>query len=627
MNLPRLQTLRSSAARCTGNAPEAAALQPVCTGPESALQAQCSAIATVSTLPPPAPRAVILAAGATPQEETAAREKARYCADVAAFASANHLAIKDAAPLVAAVGNAYPHLAPVDGKNLLAGDKAYLNYRSWSKQLGHGSGSSLPEADAWRNLLPKYRGARPYEAPGDCRFWPLVARLYEHPNQPSLKYAFKLARLACGPAGITDIPNYDQVRHYYAHHVDQKAVMIARCGADWFRNHVAGYIERESPGRDEAWKGDHHKLDIGCKVWDTEKCAWRAERPWLTAWLDWGTLSFVGWQIRCLDPNRDSVERSLRGAIRRNNNHPPVVLYIDNGADYKAKGFTRPAGKGDEERATSIAAALGCKVTFAIPYTARAKIIERTFKEVCEKFSKMFGGYRGSDPSKRPGEADYYWTHPEELPTIDEVAIAFEKWLAGYYHAEPSDGKTLGGKSPAEARAASAPARPALEADTVYKAFLRDIGTRTIMRGGYVRALGREYKSEALWALQENETVRVKVDTDDVETAWIYTRDNREIGPASVRRLLPGLMPEDANPETIEEYRRQMADQRRQLKQVKAQSAERRDLGRFLSRPPAAEDLARSITGDEAPRRRITAATDPAPAATAAAEAPPPTRK
>ena len=425
----------------------------VVTSTEQGLQsAACSLPSVVSPLPPPAPRSVILAAGATPAEEATAREKARFCADVTAFAAANHLPLKDAAPIAAAVAGAYPHLAPQDGgKNLLAGAKAYLNFRSWSTRL---SG----EPEAWRNLLPRYRGARAYTAPGDPRFWPLVSRIYEHPNQPSLKRAYKLARLACGPAGITDIPNYDQLRHYYANHVDQKAVMIARQGADWFRNHVAGYIEREAPGRDEAWVGDHHVFDLGCKVWDADKCAWRAERPWLTAWLDWGTLSFVGWQIRCLDPNRDSIERSLRGAIRRNNNHAPVVLYIDNGADYKAKGFTRPAGKGDEERASSIAAALGCKVIFAIPYNARAKIIERMFREVALGFSKMFGGYRGSNPTKRPGEADYYWTHPEELPTLDEVAVAFEKWLTLCFHAEPSQGNTLAGKSPAEARAAAAPA-------------------------------------------------------------------------------------------------------------------------------------------------------------------------
>lgn len=601
----------------------APAVQPACNAPAPVVQTPCSAVAVPATGNLPAPR--LLVQTATPEEEATAREKSRFVEDVWQLAAASSIPLKDAAP-IAATSNSYPHLSPAGGRNLLAGRKAYLNYRSWADKLGRQNGSKAPAVDTWRNLLPQYRGARPYEAPGDRRFWTALAGLYEHPNQLSLKYAHKLAVIAATRAGITDIPNYDQARYYYDHHVDQKAVMVARQGADWFRNHVAGYIEREAPGRDEAWVGDHHVLDMAVRVWDPAKCAWKSERPWLTAWLDWGTLTFVGWQLRCLDPNRDCIERSLRGAIRRNNNHAPVILYIDNGKDYKAKGFTRPAGKADEDRESSIAAALGCKVKFAIPYNARAKIIERMFGEVCSKFSKLYAGYRGSNPSKRPGEADYYWTHPEELPTLDECAASFEQWLGLVFHATASDGKTLAGKSPAEARAAAAPARAALEAETVYKAFLRDVGERTILRGGYVRALGREYKSEALWSLQENETVRVKVDTDNVETAWIYTRDNREIGPAAVRRLLPGLMPEDANPETIEEYRRQMADQRRQLKQIKAQSAERRNMTRFLSRPPAAEDLARRITGDEAPARRLPAAAkaqpsaEPAPAATPADE-------
>jgi len=612
--------------------PEAPAGQPVCNAPETVIQEPCtalavttlvSAVATIPVLPPPAPRAVILAAGATPAEEAAAREKARFVEDVFAYAAASATNLKDAAPIVATL-NEYPSLTPATGKNLLAGDKAYLNYRSWAKTLGRQPGTKLPAVDSWRNLLPKYRGARPYVKPGDARFWNVFAGLFEHPNQHSLKYAYKLACMSCQNSGITDIPTFNQVDHHYDAHVDKKSVLVARMGAEWARNNICGYIERDAPQRDGGWFGDHHVLDLGCRVWDQDKCDWRPERPWLTAWLDWGTLTFVGWQMRCLDPNRDSIERSLRGAIRRNGNHAPIYLYIDNGADYKAKGFTRPADNSVEERESSIAAALGCKVRFAIAYNARAKVIERMFGEVCTKFSKWFAGYRGSNPSKRPGEADYYWTHPEELPTLDEVSAAFEIWLAQVFHVTASNGKILAGKTPAEARAAQAPARPALDDDTVYKAFLRDIGVRTIMRGGYVRALGREYKSEALWSLQENETVRVKVDTDNVETAWIFTRDNREIGPASVRRLIPGLMPEDANPETIEEYRRQMADQRRQLKQIKSQSAERRNMTRFLSRPPAAEDLARRITGDEAPARRLgnapgNAGVPPAPAARPAA--------
>ncbi len=578
------------------------------------VQAPCSEMAA---RPDTLPQQRVLIHSAAPADEHAAREKARYVAAVWAAHQASSIALKDAAPLVAA---AEPWPALVEGKrNLLAGSKSYLNYRQWANKLGRTQGRrGAPDADNWRALLPAYRGSRKYEAPGDARFWPLLANLYEHPNQLTLRYAHRLAVMAAGKAGIADVPSYDQARHYYEHHVDRKTVLIARNGEDWFRNHVAGYIEREAPARDEAWVGDHHVLDMGVRVWDPDKCAWRAERPWLTAWLDWGTLTFVGWQIRTLSPNRDAIERSLRGAIRRNDGCPPVVLYVDNGADYKAKGFTRPAGSGDEQRVGSIASALGCKSVFAIPYNARAKIIERMFREVCEKFSKLFAGYRGSNPSKRPGEADWHWAHPEQLPTLDECAAAFENWLHTIFHETTGDGKILKGKSPREARLAAAPARPALEPATIYKAFLRDVGARAIRRGGYVLACNREYKSELLWSLQENEKVRVKVDPDDVDRAWIYTVDNREIGPAQVRRLLPGMMGDDADPETIEEHRRQMAEQRRQVKAIKAASADRRELGRFLSRPEAPAATAGMIAGDEAPRR-LSANTAAAPATPAAA--------
>ena len=527
------------------------------------------------------PATTVAVASGTPAEEALARQKAAFVAAVWQ-AHSEGLPQADAAAQVAALG-AFPLLA--DNGLINSGKKALANYRQWAAKCGRQCGGRAPAVDNWRELLPRYRGSRAYQQPGNPKFWMLLARVYEHPNQLPLKGAYREARRAASLVGMQDLPTYEQARHYYQVHCDQKRVLLARNGEEWFRNHVAGFIDRDAPAVDEVWVGDHHKLDLACRVWDAEKAAWAPERPWLTAWLDWGSMAFVGWQIRALDPNRDSVERSLRIAVARNGNRPPAHLYIDNGQDYKAKGFSRPVADADNERASCIAEALGCKVHFAIPYNARAKVIERCFKEVCERFSKMFASYRGSDPSKRPGEADVVWSDPESLPDLDEVATHFERWLAIAYHAEANNGKACGGKSPAQMRAEAVASRPALEPACVYKAFLRDVGERVIGRGGVVTAIGRQFVNPELWQLQRNARVRVKVDPDNTDLAWIYTLDGREIAPARVKASLPGMIADDAPAQTVEQLRAGMAEQRRQIKDTKRRSAEARGLPAFRKRP------------------------------------------
>jgi len=565
--------------------PPASALQPRCTLPAERRE----------TLP-----AVDLEVrSGTPQEERVARQKAGFVADVLTLSTRDHVKQSDACAIVALRTDAYPDLltAGKRGRSLLEAEKAYHNYRSWKRSLGKTADGQLALGN-WRALLPKYRNSRGYRRPGPSDFWTVLARIYEHPNKLSLRYAHKLAALEFRrvAGGGAEVPTIDQAAWYYSNHVDRKQVLIAREGEDWFRNRVAGHIDRDAPDPDEVWVGDHHVFDAGVRIWDKERCDWRAVRPWLTAWLDWGSLYFVGFQIRVLSPSRDPIERSLKRAVVRNQYRPPTHLYIDNGKDYKAKGFTRPCREADEERVSSICEALGCQPHFALPYNARAKIIERRFRDVCGWFSKLWPSYRGSSPETRPERAHEVWARPDQLPTLDEFAAAFERWLGALFHHEPSKGKVLQGRTPAEVRAAMHQARPPILPETAYKAFLRELPQpRKIRKGGCVRIYNRDYRSDALWQIQCNDEVRVKLDPDDVSTVWIYTLDGREIGAATCKPSLPGMI-DPRDKQSIEQLRAEERRTRRQIRAVKTGSAERRALGAYRHSPAIPTQLAPATT-------------------------------
>jgi hypothetical protein len=536
------------------------------------------------------------ARASSPHDEAVARQKALFVSETLSLARSQKVSLQHAAHLVAAQTDLFPDLVTAGkrGSSLLAEKSAWHNFRSWSAILNSASRASRPScsksgvSDSWKALLYKCAGSRDYERPGDPQFWPVLASLYEGPNKYSLRYSYKLACLAFRKTPSADsareIPSYAQVRHYYDRHADQKAVIIAREGEEHFRNNLAGYIRRDAPAPDECWFSDHHLFDAAVKVWDPDHGCWKAARPWLTAWLDWGALYFAGVLIRAAAPDRNAIERCLRSGLDKNQLHPPVRLYVDNGKDYRAMGLARPLlDENGIARLQSVAQLLGCRAHFALPYNARAKVIERIFGIVCGQFSKLWPSYRGRNPQERPEHAAEAWKDAEKLPTLEQFAAAFERWLAMVYHDAPSEGKILDGKSPAQVRAGMRHPRPALDPPVVYRAFLRELPQpRLVMRGGVVRALNREYESQALWRILDGKTqVRVKVDPDDVSVAYIFDLQGREIGPAKAVQRLPAFV-EDK--ESVERLKEAMQKQRRQINEAKRISAANRDLSRFSPR-------------------------------------------
>lgn len=531
------------------------------------------------------------------EDMTLARQKALFVEQVHGLAAGQKLALQVACMLVAArAQDDFPDLVRSGrgGASMLGEKNAWPNFRQWDRKMGR-TPAGCPDTSNWRALLPQYRGSRPYQRPGDEDFWTILAGLYENPNRLPLAKAFQLARMAWtkgggAPAGM---PTYAQAHHYYQTRVDQKRVIIARHGEEYFRNSVAGYITRKAPRPGECWVGDHHIFDAPIRVFDGAAGKWVPVRPWLTAWLDWGTLDFVGILIRAISPNRDSIERCLRQGIVRCGLVPPLHIYIDNGKDYKAAlGQKRMLAADDETRLRGIGDMIGAQIHFAIPFNARAKIIERIFGSCATAFARMWPGYLGNCPANRPETAMELWQkRVMELPTIDQFAAGFQQYLDQVYRVTPSDGRTLAGKTPAEARAAATPLRQPLDPDTLYKAFLRDVGMRRIERGGSVRALNRFYRSDSLWRLLGNaEQVRVRVDPDNVDRVWIYTVDGREVGPADAVPEFMALT--DGDPKAIEDLRSEMQLQRRQIREAKELSAHARQLPRFLrGAPDAASDV------------------------------------
>jgi len=514
----------------------------------------------------------------TTEQELLAREKALFVWSVCKLAREAGETEKDACALVAIKRDEYPRISVAGRKGQTAG--RYQNFRNWKRALGK-TKAGEPDQTNWIELISR-RGERVYQRPGTEDFWINLSRLYLNENRMELKYAHQMAvRITEGD----DHPSYEQARWYYREHMDQRAIALARYGVDDYKNKTAGFISRKAPKVDEGWVGDHHVLDIAVKVWNKETTQWESKRPWLSGWMDCCSWFLIGYHIRTEYPDREAVELSLESGLERNNNHPPKFGYIDNGKDYKAMGFARP--KVDiaetDRQVDSVFGGLGIEQKFALPYNSRAKTIERFFREVCFKFAKAFDSYRGSHSRDRSDRADKAWDDVENLPTLGDVQRSFAAWLELIYHETPSQAKGNEGRTPRATRLKFGPYRPALDGVTIYKSFLRNVGERTVGRGGVIRALNRDYRADELLPLSahtKRARVIVKVDPKDTDIAWVYDLDGREICKCVSKPMLDYFQDKD-DTQSLEQMKEEQKRQRRELRTAKAIAAEAKDEGSF----------------------------------------------
>lgn len=249
------------------------------------------------------------------------------------------------------------------------------------------------------------------------------------------------------------------------------------------------------------WVGDHHQADAFVKLPDG-KGGWLFRRPWLTAWMDMASRSFVGWCIS-MQPNSQTIAMALAHGISQKNdpNFPqhglPNTVYVDNGKDYRCKylnGEEIEIGKidypeiidrysalgiapfyldfgydpdqkvwikkrGQKElivkgiRVGGVYGRLGIGQRYATAYHPWAKPIERAFRTVVQRFSRNLPGACGSNPKEKSCREEKLSCELKrgEVLTIDEFCSAWFDFVTNGYHKTPHRGHGMNGMTPDQA--------------------------------------------------------------------------------------------------------------------------------------------------------------------------------
>lgn len=405
-------------------------------------------------------------------------------------------------------------------------------------------------ADGLSGLLPQY-GKRKGERRIDAPAWEFFQVQYLQQSRPSVGDCYILLARKAKIEGWT-IPSRATIARMVKEDIPEAVRTLRRFGDKKYMDDIQTFTRRdpESIRAGEVFVGDHHILDVFINVGTIEKPKWA--RPWMTAWLDMRSRKFVGWTIN-LSPCTDEIIAAFANAALDPAIGLPRHIYIDNGRDYCSAKFAGRGHRGnpltEEDKETLIAEGkmarslmdrLDIKTHWAIVENARAKVIERAFKEVVERFSKAFPLYCGRNQDERPDVLEERMKNPKKYAmNLAEFRAIFDDWIRTVFNKTTSQGAGRAGECPDETYMRTRlPVRTA-DADVMRLYFMRSTNPFRIGRNGITFRKAEYYHPDM--ALLKGKRVYVRYRDEDPEHIWLYDTDDRYLGEAERISALPAI--------------------------------------------------------------------------------------
>ena len=291
----------------------------------------------------------------------------------------------------------------------------------------------LNGTEDYTKLLPQYK----YSSVNDYRTVlnddeiKIFMGLLLHPNRLSIGKAIALTKYKLQQHGQSYIPadiTFRKYANWFKKNNYDKWV-LARDGEKALSDKVEPYIKRDVSLLEvgDILVADGHVLNFNVINPFTGK----PTRATLVGFLDWKSTALVGYEIM-LEENTQCIASALRNAII-NLDMIPKMVYQDNGKAFRAKYFNYDRGF-SELGFNGLYSKLGIEAVFARPYNARAKVIERFFKEFQEGFEKLLPSYVGSSIQNKPAylmrnEKLHKQLHNNFIPTLEETIKMIDMWL------------------------------------------------------------------------------------------------------------------------------------------------------------------------------------------------------
>lgn len=375
-------------------------------------------------------------------------------------------------------------------------------------------------------LMPQYRYSKydEYDCSLDEHMKQVLMKFLLHPNKITISKAISLTRYILENEGCENIPSESTFRRYANHFKDTKFDVwtLMREGEKALNDKVEPYIERDLSKIEvgDVFVADGHVLNFEVINPFTGK----PTRATLVGFLDWKSTALVGYEIMMTE-NTQCIASALRNAIL-NLGKIPKIVYQDNGRAFKAKYFQHC--NFNEEGFNGVYENLGIKPVFAKPYNAKAKVIERFFKEFAE-FEKLMNSYIGTSISEKPPRLNrgekfhkklYEKSVKNKIPTVQQTIKLIDYWL-NYHNSKPCpNAREMSIKD-----ILNSVAKQKINQHTLDYLMMKS-EIRTIQRNG-ISFLDAHYFNEMLVSYRER--VYIRYSLFDISKVLVYSLDGQYI--------------------------------------------------------------------------------------------------
>ena len=376
----------------------------------------------------------------------------------------------------------------------------------------------LNETEDYTKLIPQYRFAKvnEYRTCLTDEEIKIFMGLLLHPNRLCIGKAIALTKYKLKEQGQSYIPADITFRKYanWFKKNNYDKWILARDGEKALSDKVEPYIKRDVSLLEvgDILVADGHVLNFNV----INPFSGKPTRATLVGFLDWKSTALIGYEIM-LEENTQCIASALRNSII-NLDMIPKVVYQDNGRAFRAKYFNDDRGF-SELGFNGLYSKLGIETVFARPYNARAKVIERFFKEFQEGFEKLLPSYVGSNIQNKPAylmrnEKLHKTLHNYYIPTLEETIKMIDMWL-NFKNSQPC---------PNEPNKTIAEVLESRKSQNIDINLLDDLmlatKVKTIQRNG-IRFLNCDYFDERLYGFKSK--VLIKYNLFDLTSIKVYT--------------------------------------------------------------------------------------------------------
>lgn len=390
-------------------------------------------------------------------------------------------------------------------------------------------------------------------------------------NRPTTAYVHKLVETwaELEMPQLLPVPSYDSF-YRLTKTIPLPALKYFREGDKVATDECFPYIKRmyDSLDSNDIWSSDYHTLDIFVRDDLTNKVF----RPHMIVWIDVRSRKILSMML-CESSNSDGVIISFKKAVKAYG--IPSEVYLDNGREFLVRDFGGRGKRKSSEKnnyGTTMLERLNVTMTNARVRNGRAKVIERSFKQFSEEFSRLYLTYTGGRPDKRPERHGDIMKEDENIPLLSEVQEALSTYIEGWHNFRESQAEGLNGKTPNQVYEQNLVKKRTATADELDAIMLRTSRLQTVNRNGvYLRFGDRKvqfYDTDLVYNFMGHK-VYVCYDSEDLSRVIIRDEQERRIGYASMLEV--GGYSKEMDKEAIKKVKGYENKQRRLVKDFKAE--------------------------------------------------------